>query len=437
MIKCPSCGATNESHYKFCLGCGAEITSPGLSAKKAEVEKPVKLVEAKDEPDALKEKLEAMKARRHSESPALIPSVAPTALKSEPEEASFESIHTHHDEDATNVESLPSVMDGLRFKSGTGGVFGSTADAAAMPPGHSTDAQGLGGLDTVRLSEEIKSVAPEPKTPLSSDAPKTGSPETTMEVSTIETNCPSCGAIVMEGFRFCGSCGAPMKSREDSPGESAPAPLMELVFIHPSGEEGERLALHSTDVILGRSSESGLLKSDPHLSPEHARFTIEDGALYCEDLGSFNGVFTRLMSETVIEDGGMFRIGQQLFLFESQSKRTPDYTKDNMSCIPFGSPINEIWGRLSSVCGPQVYADQWILKTPEVYLGREQGTVTFPDDVFVSGTHCRIKYVEQSCRLEDLGSTNGTYVKRDGKFKLEVKDFVLLGQQLFRVEYPQ
>ena len=97
--------------------------------------------------------------------------------------------------------------------------------------------------------------------------------------------------------------------------------------------------------------------------------------------------------------------------------------------------MTDIWGRLSSVCGPEVYTDQWILRTPEVYLGREQGTLTFPDDVFVSGTHCRLKYSNQTCRLQDLGSTNGTYVKRAGKFKLEAKDFVLLGQQLFRVEY--
>ena len=36
---------------------------------------------------------------------------------------------------------------------------------------------------------------------------------------------------------------------------------------------------------------------------------------------------------------------------------------------------------------------------PEVY-GREKGTLTFPD-VFVSGTHCRLKYRDRVCLVED------------------------------------
>ena len=58
----------------------------------------------------------------------------------------------------------------------------------------------------------------------------------------------------------------------------------------------------------------------------------------------------------------------------------------------------------------------------------------FPDDVFVSGTHCRLKYRDRVCLVEDLGSTNGTYIKRTGRFRLKSQDFILLGQQLFRVE---
>ena len=28
MIVCNRCGKENQDHYKFCLGCGAELTSP-------------------------------------------------------------------------------------------------------------------------------------------------------------------------------------------------------------------------------------------------------------------------------------------------------------------------------------------------------------------------------------------------------------------------
>jgi signal recognition particle subunit SRP54 len=28
VISCPKCGKENQDHYKFCLGCGAELTTP-------------------------------------------------------------------------------------------------------------------------------------------------------------------------------------------------------------------------------------------------------------------------------------------------------------------------------------------------------------------------------------------------------------------------
>ncbi|HSU39853.1 MAG TPA: zinc-ribbon domain-containing protein, partial [Polyangiaceae bacterium] len=33
MITCPKCGKENQDHYKFCLGCGAELPRGGAAAK--------------------------------------------------------------------------------------------------------------------------------------------------------------------------------------------------------------------------------------------------------------------------------------------------------------------------------------------------------------------------------------------------------------------
>ena len=100
----------------------------------------------------------------------------------------------------------------------------------------------------------------------------------------------------------------------------------------------------------------------------------------------------------------------------------------------FGSSGEGSWGRLSSVCAPDVFSDQWMLSTPEIYLGREKGTIIFPEDVFISGTHCKVTKSSHGYFLEDLGSTNGTYVRTEGDFSVGHGDFLLLGQQLFRLE---
>ena len=49
--------------------------------------------------------------------------------------------------------------------------------------------------------------------------------------------------------------------------------------------------------------------------------------------------------------------------------------------------------------------------TQEVTFGRAEGcTVSVPDDTFVSQFHARVRNDKGTIILEDLGSTNGTYL---------------------------
>jgi pSer/pThr/pTyr-binding forkhead associated (FHA) protein len=69
-----------------------------------------------------------------------------------------------------------------------------------------------------------------------------------------------------------------------------------------------------------------------------------------------------------------------------------------------------------------------------VGIGREDGEITFPDDGYVSGSHCRIVGDEDGVFLEDLGSSNGTYMRvRKGQV-IRPGSLILVGQQLFRVD---
>jgi pSer/pThr/pTyr-binding forkhead associated (FHA) protein len=66
-------------------------------------------------------------------------------------------------------------------------------------------------------------------------------------------------------------------------------------------------------------------------------------------------------------------------------------------------------------------------------LGRTQGDVTFADDPQVSTRHARVRREGRRWLLEDLGSTNGTYLKIRGRCRLETGDVLLCGSQLLRV----
>jgi pSer/pThr/pTyr-binding forkhead associated (FHA) protein len=53
----------------------------------------------------------------------------------------------------------------------------------------------------------------------------------------------------------------------------------------------------------------------------------------------------------------------------------------------------------------------------------------------VSGLHCRIHAEGKQIMLTDVGSSNGTFVKVEGEVPVPSGSMILMGQQLFRVEY--
>lgn len=69
----------------------------------------------------------------------------------------------------------------------------------------------------------------------------------------------------------------------------------------------------------------------------------------------------------------------------------------------------------------------------ETILGRTQGTYTFPDDRYLSRSHARFRIHVGNCALEDLKSTNGTFVRIRERHLLDEDDTVLIGSQFLRV----
>jgi pSer/pThr/pTyr-binding forkhead associated (FHA) protein len=244
-------------------------------------------------------------------------------------------------------------------------------------------------------------------------------------------NCRACNVIVPEGFKFCGVCG----TRYEPPAVATPvaqARQAELVLIHPDGSEGERIALGNGDTLIGRKSSTTLFAEDPFLSPRHATLHMGDGRMTLRDEGSLNGVFVRLTEEVELSHRDMFRVGQQLLRFEDMRHVAPLLQPADDGTVTYGSPNRGTWGRLATIVAPESVAEVWTLSGDAVHLGRERGDVLFPQDGFVSGTHCRVSTRQGRFFLEDPGSTNGTYYRIKGEYSLRGNDLLLLGQQLFR-----
>jgi pSer/pThr/pTyr-binding forkhead associated (FHA) protein len=71
-------------------------------------------------------------------------------------------------------------------------------------------------------------------------------------------------------------------------------------------------------------------------------------------------------------------------------------------------------------------------KTVDTTIGRMDGDIRFPEDVFMSPLHARLSWEEQQLVVRDLGSRNGTWVFLDAPYRLLDGDLLLVGSQLLR-----
>lgn len=253
--------------------------------------------------------------------------------------------------------------------------------------------------------------------------------------------CPSCGTAVPPAFKFCGACGHRMdegqqaaspQPRTTADFSQQPAPTSSLramiTLIRPDGSEGGTHNLVEGENIIGREH-ADIFEQDGYLSPTHAEMIVNAAGAVVRDLDSLNGVFVRMTEEEPIEPGQILRIGQELLRFDTIEP--PEPTEDGTEVM--GSPNPGYWGKITVIIGNDVDGSAFPLLGDSVTMGRERGDINFPDDGYVSGLHARLYTRDGKVFLSDLGSSNGTFIKVQGERSVGNGSFVLLGQQLFRL----
>jgi hypothetical protein len=397
LITCKSCGKENQDHYKFCLGCGGELS---------------RLTATAGTPGG----------------------AAPSAL-----------------ETARTVLPPAPVMAAGELQAEAGRL-------AAKPKG------GIPWNDSPKMPPQMASFQLPPN-PLAGGPRQPTNPAGTPALEVVSPPpaaapggmaCPTCGKPVQPGFAFCGSCGtriakAPSGANAAVGAAAAqalgnqrtifgagtgptPAPVAaprgRLVLIRPDGTEGGTHPLHDGETLIGRG-QGALFEADAYLSPRHAQFTATPNGLVVRDLRSLNGVFLKISGEEPLESGDIFRLGQELLRFEVIS--APQPLEDGTEIM--GTPNPGFWGRLSVIVGRDVDGSAFPLFGDAIVLGRERGDILFPEDGYVSGTHARISLTDGQVLLSDLGSSNGTFLRLRHERTVPSGSFVLMGQQLFRVEF--
>jgi pSer/pThr/pTyr-binding forkhead associated (FHA) protein len=265
--------------------------------------------------------------------------------------------------------------------------------------------------------------------------------------------CGRCGNSNADDVLFCQYCGTRLTEQRlsDAP-QSAPPPMMppqaspavvlrpgyepgfRLVVVHRDGTDGITYNLLGDQVDIGRT-EGDLLFDDPHLAARHARIAASLSGRVLTPLEPRNGVYVRLRTAVELHDSDYFLIGKQVLRFDllAESERILRPALEH-GVVVFGTPVRPPWGRLRQITPAGISRDIFHLTRPDLVLGREQGDIVFSDDEFMSRRHAQISYRNGRGRLEDLGSSNGTFLKLRGPHGLVPGDLIRLGDELLRFE---
>jgi len=273
------------------------------------------------------------------------------------------------------------------------------------------------------------SMAPKPTaTPAPAPAPPAAS-----------SGCPQCGHDNPPGNRFCAACGYKLGGAPATTGPAPAAPAVQrgsgvvLTALKADGSESGRFELPAGPTCTVGRDTGTIFAGDSYLSPRHATFTLAPGSVRVRDERSLNGVYVKLAINTPfpLAPSSVFRIGQEIVRYEAVSAGTP---VDGVTRL--GSPLKGIIGRLALVIGRETTGNAFPVPERGLHLGRERGDVLFSEDGYVSGLHCRIAPgTDGQVYLTDVGSSNGTFVRVGQDHVLKSGDILLMGQQVFRVDF--
>lgn len=183
----------------------------------------------------------------------------------------------------------------------------------------------------------------------------------------------------------------------------------------------------------GRTANGVMLKEDETVSPKHCSFVVDGERIEVRDESSLNGVYLRIRAPHALAHGDWFRVGQQTFRFE-ELKADESYETDDGTHV-FTSPRRKGSFRVAQVLEGGKHGLSSTSSDDEITIGGEGSHIAFSSDVHLSGSHCRIyRNSSGSFMIEDLGSTNGTYVRIDGSTAVAHGDYLYVGNELLRVE---
>ncbi|HLV60247.1 MAG TPA: FHA domain-containing protein [Fredinandcohnia sp.] len=249
--------------------------------------------------------------------------------------------------------------------------------------------------------------------------------------------CPACDALAAHTASFCPRCGGALHGPHAPTGiPLTPFPLdlyrpgeAELVVLRGATGPGERFAVPAGGATLGRNGDIPLA-GDPFVAPLAASVDYRDGRLLLRvEAGA---VYLRIGGQVRLGVGDEFAVGDHLLRLDAVLH--PDPRLGSADLLGSPRPSEGVLFRIARML-PGGRRGRIHLLAPPIRIGRRLGELLLPEDRFVSGRHCALYWDGDHALLEDLSSSNGTFVRLPSGVPtpLHRGDTLRLGQHILRL----
>jgi pSer/pThr/pTyr-binding forkhead associated (FHA) protein len=229
-------------------------------------------------------------------------------------------------------------------------------------------------------------------------------------------------------------------------------PQAGLRLVSPAGY-GRLVPVRRGVLSMGRALDNALRLTDHTVSRRHARIVLHHGEYYLQDLNSAGGTFIgeERITRRQLHHGDRIRVGRVELEFQVinaasavKSHHEPAErlaVREAGAIVPAALPIVPRPAQLRLLQPPGGRGPVH-LTGADFTIGRRDDNDLVLDDPKTSSQHARVSWEDDSFVLEDLGSTNGTYVEGQritrcslrGGEKLRMGDSVLVFEFVQREE---
>ncbi len=203
------------------------------------------------------------------------------------------------------------------------------------------------------------------------------------------------------------------------PPEGKPAPDKPSLLVLRGSEKGWQFEL-SDKAVFGRNEDTDIVIRHGEASGKHAEIFRHNDKWLLRDLGSTNGTWCNgaKVEEVWIHHGDCIEVAYNEFMFRAADRPSPPSGRKPPSLIvKTKGDVKEKRLRLAL----------------ELHVGRDKRNQLCVDNPLVSAEHARIFTEGRQFFIEDLGSTNGTWVKGQkisAKTPLDHGDNVFIGESI-------